>query len=513
MRILLAGPGTGKTTRIKQLIQHDFPSASRVLVLSFTNATVNVLSNAFSEWPNVNCYTLHKYALKINHLTDVYILDSQEQAVIEKFCGDLRTDSTFLYGLLKCISFNGMIAECLRFLRSNETYAQETIGDLDLLIVDEYQDFNQQESDLVQVLSNYARDTIILGDDDQSIYGFKDADPDGIISLYRDEHVSKIEHENKCYRCPDEVVDCASHLIDKNRNRIRKPWHKTGKPGEVVFRQILTPAKTNEFILSEIQTIRSKRPADSILVLSPVGFHVPHLTSLLESNGIDYVNFWDTQIDQEVLTLIWIIRTILTSRKLLNLVLLASKLPSPKKIKFKENLAVAIVRDFDQQDFIRSNSALFGPIIADNIEVPPELTTFAKQHPEYEQLLQKINPQRIEASAETLLRIEKPQKEFSAERVNLMSIHKSKGLQADVVFVTSLVDGVLPNATSGIDTIEAQRRLLFVGLTRSMHRLYVLSSVQWDGADVHRVDKAQFKYFYKTKKYNARTSKFVDEMK
>lgn len=426
---------------------------------------------------------------------------------------DIGTDRTYIYDLLKCISFNGMIAECLRFLLSNEAYAQQNIGALDLLVVDEYQDFNQQERDLVQALSNYAQDTIILGDDDQSIYGFKDADPDGIISLYQDEGVYKIEHDNKCYRCPDTVVDCASRLIIRNRNRVEKPWHKTNKLGEVIFRQELTLDKTNEFIASEIQTIRSANPSASILVLSPVRFHVPHLTSIFESNGIKYVNFWDTQIEKEVLDQIWIIRTIFASRKLLNLVLLASRLPSQKKKKFKENLGEAIVRDFNQQEFISSNLSLFDPIIAENINVPPDLTSFIRLNQEYEELITKIDPQRIEESAETLLRRVKPQKEFSVERVNIMSIHKSKGLQADVVFITCLVDGVLPNETSGIDTIEAQRRLLFVGLTRSMQKLYVLSSVQWDGADVHKVDKTQFKYFYKTKKYNARTSKFVDEMR
>lgn len=46
-------------------------------------ALVNDLTNAFQEWSNVKCYTLHKYALKINHLTDYYILDSEEQLILD----------------------------------------------------------------------------------------------------------------------------------------------------------------------------------------------------------------------------------------------------------------------------------------------------------------------------------------------------------------------------------------------------------------------------------------------
>ena len=93
-----------------------------------------------------------------------------------------------------------------------------------------------------------------------------------------------------------------------------------------------------------------------------------------------------------------------------------------------------------------------------------------------------------------------------------MSIHKSKGLQADVVFINGLVNGVLPNEQEGIDTVEAQRRLLFVGITRAFRNLFLLSSVEWDGKYVNKVDKSQFSYSPQQKKYDARTSTFVDEM-
>ena len=118
-----------------------------------------------------------------------------------------------------------------------------------------------------------------------------------------------------------------------------------------------------------------------------------------------------------------------------------------------------------------------------------------------------------EYAADHLLRDLKPKKEFNPSAINVMSIHKSKGLQADIVFITGMVDGVLPNHTKGLDTVEAQRRVLFVGITRTISRLYMLSCVQWDGKYVHKVDKSQFRFQYKTKKWNARTSKFVDEMR
>ncbi|MBU1086079.1 MAG: AAA family ATPase [Candidatus Omnitrophica bacterium] len=81
MKMLLAGPGTGKTTRVKSIIRNDYPNAENVLVLSFTNATINDLKESFKDFDNVSCYTLHSYALKINHLPNLHVLqDPDEQA-------------------------------------------------------------------------------------------------------------------------------------------------------------------------------------------------------------------------------------------------------------------------------------------------------------------------------------------------------------------------------------------------------------------------------------------------
>jgi len=211
VKVLLAGPGTGKTARVRSIVDKDFADAERVLILSFTNATVQDLTASFSGYPGVECQTLHSYALKINHLKDHYILDAKQEApILEKLADSPDGDLGFLCAQLKCISFDAMIAECLRFLKTNPVYGSEQIGELDLLIVDEYQDFNATERTLVEAISEFAAEIIILGDDDQSIYGFKDADPDGIIELYGRDGIERIDHEHICFRCP---------RISSNRSR------------------------------------------------------------------------------------------------------------------------------------------------------------------------------------------------------------------------------------------------------------------------------------------------------
>ncbi len=140
------------------------------------------------------------------------------------------------------------------------------------------------------------------------------------------------------------------------------------------------------------------------------------------------------------------------------------------------------------------------------------LAQFADEQPEFSELVQILDEAELDRTLESLLKDLNPTKEFDCDSVNVMSIHKSKGLQADVVFLTGLVNGILPNRGRGIDTLEAQRRLLFVGVTRACKSLHLLSSVEWDGRYVNKVDKSQFQYSWRKKKYHAKTSAFIEEM-
>lgn len=513
MRLLLAGPGTGKTTGVKGIIDAEFANADRILVLSFTNATVADLTDSFKDHDAVACYTLHRYALKINHLIDRYILDSAQEANhLKTLASNLGVSFEWFCSQLNCITFDAMISDCLQFLISNPAYAKEKIGSLDLLIVDEYQDFNPIEAQLVDAIAAYATETIILGDDDQSIYGFKDADPDGIIGLHSRDDVEKLLHENKCYRCPDAVVDAATQLIKQNKNRIDKPWSKTDRAGICEAKQFMTQLESNEFIASTIEKERAANPSTSFLVLNPVRYYVDQFCELLADRKIDFVNFWSVAVEEEDYVRVWWLRAIFSKRRLLNLIFLSRECTPHYKRKLKEILGNAIQKDFDHNEIVKSIAHMYEPALVAHLDNPPSLAEFVEQHPEFEDIVARIDDSDLAQSLDSLLRDINPIKTFDLNSVNIMSIHKSKGLQADMVFINGLVNGVLPNEQKGIDSLEAQRRLLFVGITRALRNLYVLSPVEWDGKYVNRVDKTQFKYSWRKKKYDARTSAFVDEM-
>jgi len=404
-----------------------------------------------------------------------------------------------------------MIFDCLQFIKTNQVYSKDQIGDLDLLIVDEYQDFNAVERELVKEISKHANDTIILGDDDQSIYGFKDADPEGIIELYNSVDIEHLDHDHICYRCPDSILNSALGLISNNTNRIVKPWNPSGREGELLQTQFFSQIEANKFIIDEIKKNQTENADYSYLVLSPVRYYVEQLLELLDEEEIDYVNFWDTDLENEEYYKIWWLRFIFSRRKLLNLLFLSETLSAYFKRKLKEYLFSSFREGVNHLDIIQHISGFYKHPFTGYLADQPQLHEFQNNYPEYCDLINSLDSENLDSSLDRLIKDKNPSKKFDNTSVNIMSIHKSKGLQADVVFINGLVDGVIPNETTGLDTIEAQRRLLFVGLTRACYRLYLISPIAWDGKFVHRVDKKQFIYDYRLNLYRGQTSRFVRE--
>lgn len=517
MKILLAGPGTGKTTKVKEIINKDYKN-SVVQVISFTNATIDDLTASFKDYKNVDCSTLHSYALKLNHLDKAQILNEEEIEILEKLSEKIKVSFDALCDLFGCITFDNMIKSCNIFIKNNPVYASEKIGQLDLLIVDEFQDFNPDEQKLIHIISNYAKETIILGDDDQSIYSFKDADPDGIISLYNDKKIEKIPHENKCYRCPDVVVEACMKLIVNNLKRVPKIWQKSNKHGILEIIQTKNQSETNETVLDKIKDIRNRDKKGSILILSPVGFAAKPLIPHLLNNGFKTNDCWNRKVDIEDQKFIWLLRGIYSEKPNLNLIFYAQSEKQFSKPKFIAGLKTHIDKNVQSKEF---KEFLISNINLDEdwkkfLNEPPELNIIKTKSEEFKRILDFIDPEDIAGSLNIIFQLINPKIDFKKGEINLMSIHKSKGLQAEYVFILGLVSGILPNETYGLDTIEAQRRLLFVGMSRALKELFIVSNIYWKAEYVHKVDSKQFKYAHwikgDVKKYTGQISSFINEI-
>ena len=521
-KILLAGPGTGKTTKVKKDFLGEVKDFSKVLVLSFTNATINDLIKSFAKdglpIDAKNCMTLHSYALRINHHGDLHVLNTYEERVVKNMARLLGVNFKLFCQMLDCITYDQMITDFIGFAKNNPVYLKDKVGEIELLIVDEFQDFNEIEQSLVHLIAEYAKDTLILGDDDQCIYDFKEATSDGIVALYNDSAIEKIGHENVCHRCADDIVEKSARLISNNQKRIAKDWHPSGIEGKVHFQQHRTMPETIAWAVEEMKRVRAENPKASILALAPVALAVETLPEALDNAAVPFVNFFGDNIDLPTYQLIWKLRLVYTKYKLLNLILTvcAADLSAYKKAKFRRVLKKHAGNGFTFANVFPDAQEFLDAEILSYVETQPDFETLLQSEPwsALWEMLSKIEESDAGKKLEKIDRYAKPPVSFNPEAVNIMSIHKSKGLEATHVFIFGLVDGILPRKTDGAENMETQRRLMFVGMTRAKNFLYLLSTIRWDAKHVHLLGKEKFVPVRAagSRHYNAITSPFIAEL-
>jgi len=231
----LAGPGTGKTHAFKNIIESDDYKGKNILILSFIKKLVNDLSKDFIDFKNVKVSTLHSFAMQemkkiIGKIEldpildktiseDCYFIENKKIDYAEKFYNNnLNAKEEEFYkkriefykhesGLY---SFNSIIYSFNKFFSLPKN--KSNIPEYDLILIDEFQDFNELELELIKLL-NIRNKIVVVGDDNQSLYFFKNAKPKQIKDLYDDISTESFSLDY-CYRCPRVIVDATNNLIE-----------------------------------------------------------------------------------------------------------------------------------------------------------------------------------------------------------------------------------------------------------------------------------------------------------
>lgn len=509
MKILLAGPGTGKTTKIKEILSKKAANSS-VLILSFTNTTVNDLQKKLADIgiSSKNCMTLHKFAVKYNHDNSRHVLLDIEFQTLKQIAKQTTITLEALCDFLFCTTFDQMIDRFVAFAKTNEAYLKEKLEEFSSLIIDEYQDFNPHEQALIDILIGIIPDVYVLGDDDQCIYDFKDASNDKIIAFYNDNANHKIEHEHKCHRCPDKVVHHASILIKNNRKRIDKEWKKSDRDGELIYKQLSTFTDVANYIGVEVAEIMKTHPGESIIVLSPVKLATHEVTKKLDELDIKYTNNFLSKVPENLVIDAWKLRLLFGNFKYTNLVFLGYHCLSNRK-----NFYAILSDHFEKGTNFDKLFELVKSKLPEEIKQAYSSLAEALATKEFKKLSELYEKAQGLTEHEKLENLFRVLEDIQEENIKIMSIHKSKGLEADHVFMVGLVEGILPNKKKGSDSIESQRRLFYVGMTRARKNLHLLSNIKIMGKDVNTVNKEDFQFDPKQKLWNGKTSIFIQELR
>jgi DNA helicase-2/ATP-dependent DNA helicase PcrA len=572
--LILAGAGSGKTTtiisRLAYLIEAVGIPPANTLTLTFTNKAAKEMkerSLAMMEengaYPPLLC-TFHKFGLlflKFNiHLlgrqNNFVVIDTDDKKrIIKKINSELPTPliaseiSRYKNSLLSpdeaykqaelfnykqiaevyreyetylnennLVDFDDLIALTYKLLDENPELAEQTSQKYQYIMIDEYQDTNELQLKLIQKLCTSHNNICVVGDDDQSIYGWRGAHIRNIMEFdedFKGTHVFKLE-ENYRSRAP--ILKVANALIEHNRSRLGKNLIPTRGEGDDV--STLNSNDENEEarkIAMKIQKLLdSGVSASEIAILYRVNVLSRSVEEGLNRAGIGYklvggLRFYDRA---EIKDLISYIRVITNNHDDFSLKRIVNKpkrglgKASVDKIELaahaKGSSIFEYVRSVDFAELealVKKKNATtlkqFVANIEDIVAVAKESTyefidvledTFHLKDiyinmqdgqerilnmDEFYGLFRDFIKNRPEASLDEFLNeltLQSEQDQVEGESIYMMSIHASKGLEFEHVFVIGMEEGFLPLVGDGSD-LEEERRLGYVSFTRAKESL------------------------------------------
>lgn len=416
-----------------------------------------------------------------------------------------------------------MIPVTLRYLRSNPGNPELDL--FDHVLVDEYQDLNRAEQSLIDVVSGNGN-LAIVGDEDQSIYeDFRYAHPEG-ISEFDETHEGALDVPMELSRrCPTRIVDIANSLIRNNLRRTGRVLeaHPENAEGEIDIVQWDSMEAEAVGIAAFIGDMLDSEEYDagSTLVLSPRRQFGYLIRDGLRARGYDAHSFFheealegnpklsDDSRAQRAFTLL----NLLVNRDDRVSLRCWLGLGSPSLGAGEYNR----LREFCANEGLSPRAALATIV---NGELSIQHTTYIVSR--YRELIQELqrlgtldltealdyifpaevdwaesfrqiiedNPDQesledvLDSMRESITQPELPR---DVGYVRIMSLHKSKGLTADLVVISGCIEGLLPSTREGLPFeqarryLEEQRRLFYVGITRARRRLILSSvlSLQW----------------------------------
>ena len=571
--LILAGAGSGKTTtivsRLAYLIDGLGIPASNTLTLTFTNKAAKEMRERSAHMMNNTTYppllcTFHKFGLlflKFNiHLLErqnnfVVIDTDDKKKIIKKLNTELSTPliaseiSRYKNSLLSpddaykqaelfnyqqiakvyeeyeeyllennLVDFDDLISLTFKLLDENPDLAKQTSQKYQYIMVDEYQDTNELQLKLLQKLCTSHNNICVVGDDDQSIYGWRGAHIRNIMEFDQDFKGTKVFKLEENYRSREPILKVANALIEHNRSRLGKKLLATrGSGDDVSIINSIDETEEARKIAIKISKLQdSGISANSIAVLYRVNVLSRSIEDGLNRAGIAYklvggLRFYDRA---EVKDLISYIRVITNNnddfsfKRIVNKPKRGVGKASVDKIELAANQKQCSIFEYIKNSSFaeiqtlvkKKNTTTLKKFIEDiqNVALEVKENTYEfidtledtfhlkdiyKGHQDEDDKVQNMDEfyalfrDFVTKSPDTSLdeflnelTLQSEQDQVEGESIYMMSIHASKGLEFEHVFIVGMEEGFLPLIGDGSD-LEEERRLGYVSFTRAKDSL------------------------------------------
>ena len=570
--MVLAGPGSGKTLvityRVKWLIENAGVHPSNILVITFTRAAAEEMKKRFfmfdgMENAPVTFGTFHsiffmilRYAYRYTAANIIredvkrrYIKEMTENMELEiedenEFLSGIINEISYIKGEMMSLSyyhsnncsdelfaqiyegyekrlreenlidFDDMLVFCYELLKEREDIRTLWQNKFQHILIDEFQYINKVQYEIIRMLAGKGDHLFIVGDDDQSIYRFRGARPEIMLGFEKDYPEAKKVILNTNYRCSEEIVEGAEHLISHNTKRFPKNMQAArGSKVPITFRNLKDAGEECTDILKGIRFYYKKGiPLEDMAVIFRTNTQPRLLVGRLMEYNIPFQmrdvipNIFDHWIARNILTYIklamgnrdrklflqvmnrpkrYISRSMITEPqvdlKKLKQQTFGKKWLYEKIDKLEMDLyllrkmepyaAIQYIRNGIGYEDYMNEYAQFRRMNPDDLEeVLNQIQESAKEYHSFEEWFAYI-----ESYGEEL------RKQMEAGRqqksgVTLTTMHSSKGLEYEVVFVMDINEGVTPHKKAVKEAdLEEERRLFYVAVTRAKTYLFLYS--------------------------------------
>ncbi len=419
------------------------------------------------------------------------------------------------------LDFDDLLLEAVRLLAHDEPTRQRLNRRYEFLMVDEYQDTNRSQYELMRLLTAERGNVAVVGDEDQSIYGWRGANIRNILDFERDFKGAKVIRLEQNYRSTKTILEAASAVVANNTERIGKwLWTEAGAGEKVSLYE--APDAENEalWIADTIEAYLGRNPDSHVAVLYRTNAQSRQIEEALRRYGRKYIvvggfSFYQRAEVKDVLAYLKVLVSPQDTVSLLRIINTPARGIGRTTVEQIEQYALAhemalwtaLGKMLEERAFpARADAALDGfrrmmEQLAEGVETRPVADTLRAvlEQTGYRTMLEEQGTQESQGRLGNLDELlnaavdagERGEtvREFldhaalvadadsldARSPVSLLTMHNAKGLEFPVVFIAGLEEGLFPHSRSldSEGSMEEERRLCYVGMTRAEQRLYL----------------------------------------
>jgi DNA helicase-2/ATP-dependent DNA helicase PcrA len=441
------------------------------------------------------------------------------------------------------LDFDDLLLESVRLLRHDEATRIAYNRRFEFLMIDEYQDTNRSQYELMRLLTQLQQNICVVGDEDQSIYGWRGADIRNILDFERDFPGCVTIRLEQNYRSTKTILEAASKVVSHNVERKGKwLWTEAGEGAKIGLYTAADGENEALFIADTIDRALRQNPSERVAVLYRTNFQSRQIEESLRRYGRKYLvvgglSFYQRAEVKDALSYLRAIKTPSDTVSLLRIVNtpargigkitvdqiekygLENKLSAWDAMErmLEERLfsarADAALREFRRlmeelarqaarkplRELLTNVLALSGYRLMLEEDKTPEsesrlgnleelLNAAADADERGESLAEFLDHAALVADADSV---------DERAQVSLLTMHNAKGLEFPVVFIAGLEEGLFPHSRSAQSEsmLEEERRLCYVGMTRAEKRLYLTwakSRRRYGGGELQPTARSRF---------------------